>query len=179
MPWNRRGEVSLTTQKPKRATLEDLRNRCAPHFFRRQDLYRCCLYGMGGRPNDPTWILGEHDFPTWAPSELDKFKAPSDRILEIPKPRSVTLETWRRNALNQSLGLSLIYGNVPGSDLPHLQPRRDAIEKLYRLHLRNPNKYTMKFAAESRGQLNSRGGRNSQRVGKPLAPPSTCRTPYH
>ena len=112
--------------------------------------------GWGGRSNDPTWILGEQDFPTCAPAELDKFKGTSDWALGSPKPHSLTLETWRGNAMGQSLVFALIYGNVSGTDLPHLKPRRDAIERLYQLHLSNPNKYTLKFIVETWGQLNAR-----------------------
>ena len=110
----------------------------------------------GGKSNDPLWVLGEQDFTTWAPAELDKYRAPPDWGLGTAKSHSITLEGWRRNALNQSLVFALIYGNVPGSDLPHLQPRRKAIEELYQLHLINPNKYTLKFIVDTWGQLNSR-----------------------
>ena len=51
---------------------------------------------------------------------------------------------------------AIIYGNIPGSDLPRLQPRRAAVEELYQLHLGNPNKYTLKFIVETWGQLNAR-----------------------
>ena len=112
--------------------------------------------GWGGRPNDPAWILGAQYLPTWTPAEPDKFKAPSDWTLESPKPHSLTLETWRRNAPNQSLVFALIYGGISGTDLPHLQPRREAIEKLYRLHLSRPDKYTLEFIVEIWGQLNAR-----------------------
>ena len=112
--------------------------------------------GWGGRPNDPLWVLGEQDFANWTPSALDKYKSPHDWGIGSPKPHSITLESWRRNALNKSLVFALIYGNIPWSDLPHLHPRRSAIEELYRLHLSNPNKYTLKFIVETWGQLNAR-----------------------
>lgn len=98
---------------------------------------------------------GGQDFLTWTPVELDKFKAPVDWSIGPPKTHSVTLESWRRNALNQSVMFALIYGNIPGSDLPHLQPRRYAVEELYQLHLSNPDKYTLKFIVETWGQLNA------------------------
>ena len=92
----------------------------------------------GGRSNDPAWVLGEQDFATWSPSELDKYKVPADWSQGPVKPHSVRLEAWRRNALSQSSVFALLYGNISGSDLPHLQPRRLAIEKLHQLHLSNP-----------------------------------------
>ena len=110
----------------------------------------------GGRANDPAWILGEQDFATWTPAELDKCKSPVDWDSTSPKSHPTALESWRRNALNQSQVFALIYGDIPGSDLPHLQPRRAAVEDLYQLHLSNPNKYTMEFIVETWGELNSR-----------------------
>ena len=81
---------------------------------------------------------------------------PADWTCEPRKPKSVTLEMWRRNALNQSLVFAMLYGNTSGSDLPHLAPRRLAIERLYQLHLSNPNKYTLKFALSTWAALNPR-----------------------
>ena len=114
------------------------------------------LMGWGGGDSDPAWTLGEADFVTWSPSELDNYRPPPDWTLEPKKPKSVTLETWRRNALNQALVFALIYGNTDGVDLPHLAPRRVAIEKLYQLHLSNPNKYTLRFATRTWESLNSK-----------------------
>ena len=110
----------------------------------------------GGLDSDPNWVLGEHDFPTWSPSDLDKYKAPSDWTLEAKRPKSTLLEVWRRNALNQSLVFSLLYGNDAPTGLPHLAPRQKAIERLYQLNLANPNKYTLPFVAQTWDTLNSR-----------------------
>ena len=110
----------------------------------------------GGSDTDGAWVLGEQDFHTWSPADLDKYKPPSDWTIEPKKPKSVNLETWRRNALNQALVFALLYGNVANTDMPHLEPRRVAIEKLYQLHLSHPNKFTLKFVLETWAALNSR-----------------------
>ena len=40
--------------------------------------------------------------------------------------------------------------------MPHLAPRRKAIETLYTLHIRNPNKYTLVFVLRNWASLNAR-----------------------
>lgn len=117
---------------------------------------------LGGKSNDPAWVLGEQDFTTWTPAELDKYRAPADWGLGTAKSHSLTLEGWRRSALNQSLVFALLYGDIPGSDPPHLQPRRAAIEELYQLHLSNPNKYTLEFIVNTWGSLIQDGSKLSK-----------------
>ena len=126
-----------------------------PTAFTNKLCLAAATFRWGGRSNDAPHAVGEQDFATYTPSELDRYRAPSGWALDANKPHSLTLETWRRNATNQPLVFSLIYGNIPGTDLLHLQPRREAIGRLYQLHLRNPNKYTLKFTIETWGELNS------------------------
>ena len=117
-----------------------------------------CGYSLswGGLDSDPNWVLGEQDFPTWPPSDLDKYRAPAEWTLEAKRPRSTLIEAWRRNALNQALMFPLLYGNDASAGLPRLTPSRSAIERLHQLHLTNPDKYTLSFVKKTRAMLNSR-----------------------
>ena len=81
----------------------------------------------GGLDNDPAWVLGEQDFPTWTPSDLDQYKPPPDWSIEAKRPKSTMIEVWRQRALAQSLVFSLLYGNHAPSGQPHLTPRTDAV----------------------------------------------------
>ena len=110
----------------------------------------------GGRSNDPACILCEQDFNTWTPADLDKYKPSADWAVENPKPRPPNLETWRRNAINRALIFSHFRGHVPGAAMPRPAPRHSAIERRYRMHLSNPNKYTLKSPIETWGKLNAR-----------------------
>ena len=105
----------------------------------------------GGCPDDGKHILAGPDFATYTPSGRDRYKEPPGRALETAQPHWLTLETWRRNALNQPLVFASIYSNIPGVGLPHLKPRLVSIGKLYQLHSSNPDKYTLKFTIETRG----------------------------
>ena len=170
-------QLALRLKSPNAKIWEIYEHTALPTAFANKLCLDASTLGRGGGPNDPQWAVGEQDFATWAPAEQDKYKSPPGRTLERAKPRSVILETWRRNALNQSLVFALIYGNGPGADLPHLQPRREAIERLYQLHLSNTNKYTLKFIAETWDQLNSRWAEPLEESVNRLSHPEG-RTPY-
>ena len=100
--------------------------------------------------------MGEHDFPTWAPADLDKYKPPADWKLEPARQQSSVIDAWLRNALNLSILFAMLYGDHAPSGRPHLAPRKAAVGKLYQMHIRNPNKYTMSFLPNTWASLNSR-----------------------
>ena len=127
-----------------------------PTAFTNKLCLGAALMAWGGGDSDTAWTLGEQDFQTFAPAELDRYKPSPDWTVEPKKPKSVSLENWRRNALNQSLVFALLYGHDSASELPHLAPRKAAIENLYQLNLGNPNKYTLKFITDTWSSLNAR-----------------------
>ena len=52
----------------------------------------------GGRPKEDDWAISEADFPSWTPSEFDKFSPTAGWALETKKKPSQHVETWKVNA---------------------------------------------------------------------------------
>ena len=108
-----------------------------------------CL-SWGGRDREGDHVLSEADFAACAPSEFDKFVAPSTWSLGPKSNASHHIETWRANATNMAMMFSAIYG------VGYLEERLSCIEHLRHLHLSFPRKYPLGCARNARATLNVR-----------------------
>ena len=118
-------------------------------FSNRLCLGAACLT-WGGRGKDEDWVLNESDFPSWTPSDFDKYNAPNGWNLENRARASQHIETWRVNALNMSRMFSAVYG------LEWYDERALAVETLRSMHIEAPHKFTLAFIKEAWGTLNHR-----------------------
>ena len=115
---------------------------------------RLCLgaaaFQWGGRDKEDDHVLGEQDFPTWTPYDLDNYSGGSGWALETRHRPSTHIETWRVQARNMAQQFAAIYG----SEL--LDERWDAIEELRQMHVEQPHKFPLSFIRHAWGTLNHR-----------------------
>ena len=58
--------------------------------------------------------------------------------------------------MNQSLLFAFLSGGAAEADLPHLEPIRTAVGRMYQLHLPHPNKFALEFSLANWASLNFR-----------------------
>ena len=118
-------------------------------FSNRFCLGAACLT-WGGRPKEDEWMISEADFPSWTPSEFDKFAPTAGWTLETRNRPSQHVETWKVNAVNMSKMFAAVYGQE------WLIERVLAVEKLRSMHIAEPHKFTLVFIKDAWGTLNYR-----------------------